>query len=42
MDKNKNPQTTHGSEQNEALNKIEFTKDGLKINNVLVQNLLYK
>lgn len=42
MDKNKNPQTTHGSEHNEALNKIEFTKDGLKINNVLVQNLLYK
>lgn len=42
MFKKKNPQTTHGSEQNEALNKIEFTKDGLKINNVLVQNLLYK
>jgi len=38
----KKPQTTHGSEQNEVLNKIEFTKDGLKVNGFLVQNLLYK
>lgn len=39
---NKKPQTTHGSEQNEALNTIEFNKNGLKINGVPVQNLLCK
>lgn len=41
-EQNKEPQTTHGSEQDEALNKIEFNKNGLKINGVPVQNLLCK
>ncbi len=41
-EQNKKPQTTHGTEQNEGLNTIEFNENGLKINGVPVQNLLCK